>query len=86
MGTGATPVEVRITPDGSWASTQGNNYSYLISSHDPTYDYSGDAVVMTVYFNNMGGADPSGSSSIIINPRASTDIIGRLRFNYEQPI
>ena len=86
IGTGATPVEVRITPDGSWASTQGNNYSYLISSHDPTYDYSGDAVVMTVYFNNMGGADPSGSSSIIINPRASTDIIGRLRFNYEQPI
>ena len=86
IGSGATPVEVKITPDGSWSSIQGANYSYLISSHSPTYDYSGDEVIMTVYFNNMGGADPDGSSSITITPRASVTSLGGLRFNYFQPI
>ena len=86
IGSGATPVEVKITPDGGWASIQGANYSYLISSHSPTFDYTGDEVIMTVYFNTMGGADPDGSSSITITPRGSVTSLGGLRFNYFQPI
>ena len=86
IGSGATPVEVKITPDGAWASIQGNNYTYLISSHSPTYDYTGDPIVMTVNFNTMSGADPDGSSSITITPMGSTSSIGNLRFNYFQPV
>jgi hypothetical protein len=80
IGTGGQIIQLRVVPDGSVYFAQSN--TDLIASFDPTYDYSGDPVVITCTMNSFTGGEGQKTTLLRVYPRASATLLTSFRFDY----